>query len=75
MEEMTMSQLKPMLTAPELVDHLKSKGVKFDLMGEGEAWRYLSEKSYYFKATSYRRLFPKYVGGERDGRGERKNFS
>ena len=62
-----MSQLKPMLTAQELVEHLKSKGVKFDLMGEDEARHYLAEKSYYFKAASYRRLFPKYVGGEHDG--------
>ena len=58
-EIMTMAQLKPMLTAQELVDHLKSKGVKFELMGEDEARRYLAEKSYYFKAASYRRLFPK----------------
>lgn len=67
MEVTTMSQLKPMLTAPELVDHLKSKGVKFEIVCEDEARRYLAEKSYYFKAASYRRLFPKYVGGEHDG--------
>ena len=53
-----MSELKPMLTTPELVEHLKSKGVKFELVGENEARRFLAEKSYYFKAASYRRLFP-----------------
>lgn len=67
MGETTMSELKPMLTAPELVDHLKSKGIKFELMSEDEARLYLAEKSYYFKAASYRRLFPKYVGGKHDG--------
>ena len=68
MEEPRMSELKPMLTAPELVEHLKSKGVKFELVDEDEARRFLAEKSYFFKAASYRRLFPKYVGGEHDGK-------
>ena len=68
MEEPKMSELKPMLTASELVEHLKSKGVKFGLMSEDEASRFLAEKSYYFKAASYRSLFPEYIGGEHDGK-------
>ena len=58
---------KPKLTVGEQIDHLKSKGVTFDLCDEQTAARILSERDRYFRLATYRVLFPKRVGGERDG--------
>lgn len=49
------------------VDHLKSKGVKFDLMSESEAVSYLSENSSYYRIRAYRKNFPKVDAGPRKG--------
>lgn len=59
--------VKPMLTTEEQIERLKSKGVKFDACKEAEAKAYLEQKCYPFKALSYRKLFDKHVGGEKDG--------
>ena len=58
---------KPLLATSELIDHLKTKGVTFDLVNEEDAAGYISTKTYYFKIAAYRALFQKRVGGERDG--------
>ncbi len=58
---------KPKLTVEEQIEHLKSKGVTFDLCGEGEAMRILSEQDHYFRLAAYRVLFPKRIGGAHDG--------
>lgn len=58
---------KPKLTVDEQIDHLRSKGVTFDLRPEEDARETLSDKTYYFKLAAYRVLFDKRVGGERDG--------
>ena len=58
---------KPKLTVEEQIEHLKSKGVTFELCDEGEAARILSEQDHYFRLAAYRVLFPKRVGGTHDG--------
>ncbi len=59
--------VKPMLTTEEQIERHKAKGVKFDACKEAEAKSYLEQKCYPFKALSYRKLFDKHVGGEKDG--------
>lgn len=61
-------QHKPLLTVGRQIEHLKSKGVTFELCTEEDAARYLSERTYFFKIAAYRVLFDKRVGGPRDGR-------
>lgn len=58
---------KPKLTVEEQIEHLKSKGVTFELCDEGEASRILSEQDHYFRLAAYRVLFPKRVGDKHDG--------
>lgn len=58
---------KPLLTVEQQIDHLKSKGVTFELCSEEDAAEYLSERTYFFKVAAYRSLFEKRVGGPRDG--------
>lgn len=59
--------LKPQLSPTEQVEHLRKKGVKFNFLSETEAIEYLSQNNNYFKLRAYRKTFPKYVGGEKDG--------
>jgi len=58
---------KPQLNPAEQVEHLRKKGVKFNCLSEAEAIEYLSKNNNYFKLRAYRKSFPKYVGGEKDG--------
>lgn len=58
---------KPLLTVEQQIEHLKSKGVTFELCSEEDAAEYLSERTYFFKVAAYRFLFEKRVGGPRDG--------
>mgnify|MGYP004654967113 FL=1 len=59
---------KPMLTPSELIKHLESKGVKFELINKEDAQKYLEENNNYFKLVSYRKNFPKYENGENIGK-------
>ena len=61
-------KLKPMLNAEEQINHLKNKGIKFELISEEDAERYLKENSNYFKLTSYRKNFQKYTEGLNTGK-------
>ncbi len=56
---------KPILTIGQQIEHLKLKGVKFELCSETEAASYLRDKCNFFKLVSYRKLFSKYEGGPR----------
>lgn len=58
---------KPWLTPREQVEHLLSKGVRFEIWSEADAESYLRENNSYFRLRSYRSNFAKRVGGEADG--------
>ena len=57
----------PLLSIDGQITQLKEKGVTFELCSEEEARAYLADRTYYFKLRSFRKLFDKRVGGERDG--------
>lgn len=61
------SHTKPWLTPYEQVEHMKSKGIKFDLLSEKEAEEYLAQNNNYFRLRSYRTGFPKVEEGVRKG--------
>lgn len=58
---------KKWLSPVQQVEHLKSKGVKFDLMSEPDAVAYLERNNNYFRLRSYRTGFPKVEKGSRAG--------
>lgn len=62
-----MDIFKPKLSVKEQIEHLKKKGVKFNVMSEEEAEIYLSTNNYYYKLTSYRKNFLKYRNGKKKG--------
>ena len=57
----------PLLSIDEQIAQLKEKGVTFELCSEDEAKSYLADRTYYFKIRSFRTLYDKRVGGDRDG--------
>ncbi|MBM6683889.1 Abi family protein [Collinsella intestinalis] len=61
------TSIKPLLSVEELVAHLKSKGVAFNLCPEAEAAEYLTKTNNYLRAASYRKLFPVHNQGPRMG--------
>ena len=50
---------KPMLDVEGQVQHLKDKGITFQLVNDEEAKEYLRNNNYYFKLTSYRKNYEK----------------
>ena len=59
---------KPILAVPEQIEHLKRKGVKFERITEKTASDYLMHNNNYFKLSAYRKNYPKYIGGQNDGK-------
>lgn len=59
---------KPMLTIEGQIEHLKSKGITFNLVNEDDAREYLRNNNYYFKLTSYRKNYQKYEKGVNEGK-------
>lgn len=59
---------KEKMTTDELLEHMKSKGIAFEICDEPSAKKYLRTKNDYFRVTAFRKLFQKHEGGERDGR-------
>ena len=58
---------KPLLCIEQQIDHLKAKGVTFDICTEQDAFGLLTDQTYYFKLASYRILFDKRIGGKDSG--------
>lgn len=61
-------EIKPMLAANELIEHLDQKGIKFNMISKNDAQKYLEDNNNYFKLVSYRKNFPKYENGENIGK-------
>ena len=60
--------LRPMMKVSEMVPYLKSKNIKFNLLSEEEAEKYLKENNNYYNVTAYKNNFPIYQCGELTGK-------
>lgn len=47
---------KPKLSLEGQIEHLKKKGVLFNIMNEESAKEYLTQHNNYFKLTAYRKI-------------------
>lgn len=63
-----MRERKPKLSVEEQIEHLKVKGITFNIVTELEARNYLNENNNFFKLTSYRKNFTKHPDGENAGK-------
>ena len=60
-----MGTRKPILSIQGLIDHLKSKGVRFEIYNEADAREYLASKNNYFKLAAYRKNYAKHPDGDK----------
>ena len=51
-------------TSNELIEHMKNKGIKFNVISEIEAKKILENNNYYFKLAAYRNNYFKKPNGE-----------
>ena len=59
---------KPLLSTPQLIAHLKSKGITFNYISEIEAVDFLENHNYFFKLYSYRKNYQKILAGKNAGK-------
>ncbi len=59
---------KPKLSVDEQIEHMKCKGIKFNIVDESSAKEYISNNTYYFKLKAYAKLYDKYKGTENEGK-------
>ena len=58
---------RPKFSIDEQINHMKSKGIKFNIINEEDARKYLSSNTYYFKIKSYEKMFERYRAGDKKG--------
>lgn len=66
---------KPRLSLDEQIQHLKGKGILFNIMDEGSAKQYLKYNNNYYKLTSFRKNYDKHPGGENKSKYIRLEFT
>lgn len=59
--------MKEKLTVRQQIDHMKQKGISFDLISEEDAARYLETSTYYFKLKAFAKNYAKYQTTEKQG--------
>lgn len=60
--------LKEMLNTDELIQHMKDRGVRFDIIKEEEAKDFLTNNNYYMKLAAYRTNYQKRTEGKNAGK-------
>lgn len=62
-----MENKRPKLSVDGQIEHMKKKGITFDIIDEHEAAAYLENNTYYFKLKSYAKNYGVYQIGENKG--------
>ena len=60
--------MKRLLNTDELITHMKDKGIQFNITNESSAKHFLTEHNYYFKLSSYRKNYDKFLLGSNKGK-------
>lgn len=55
---------KPMKSAQDLVEHMKSKGITFNIVSPEDAVRYMEQNNNYFRVASYRKNYNKQLDSD-----------
>ena len=67
--------MKDLLSTKELIKHMKTKGVLFNIISEDKAAHFLDEHNYYYKLAAYRKNYDKRPNGPRKGTYMRLEFA
>lgn len=65
---MEMTLLKEMLNTDELIQHMKNRGIRFDITNEESAKEFLTNNNYYMKLAAYRTNYEKRTEGSDVGK-------
>lgn len=66
---MSYATTKPKMSSHELIEKMKNeKGIKFKLIKEGDAEKYLTDINNFMRTSSYRKNFPKNQAGKNAGK-------
>ena len=65
---------RPKLNANQQVEAMKSKGIRFVLMDELEAERFLRERNFFFKVKAFEKVFDRYENLEHELFGQYLNL-
>ncbi len=57
---MIVNEKRPMMKISEMVPYLKNKNIKFEIITEAEAEKYLRDNNNYYNLTSYKHNFERY---------------
>lgn len=60
--------MKKLLSIDEQIEHMKGKGITFDIVSETDAKEFLMHNNYFLKLYSYRKNYRKYENGENAGK-------
>lgn len=63
-----MNTRKPKLNYAEQIQHMKSKGIQFNIMSEQDALQFLTNSNYYFKLKAFAKNYDKWFTGEQQGK-------
>lgn len=66
---------KKLLSITELIEHMKRKGILFNIISETEAAHFLEEHNYYYKLAAYRKNYDKRPNGPNAGTYMRLEFA
>lgn len=64
---MSETHMHQKMTTPELIAHMKGKGIRFESTSEDAETSFLRSKNDYFRVSAFRKLFPKHEEGEKKG--------
>ena len=67
--------MKEMLSTINLIQHMKDKGIKFELCTETDAQNFLENNCFYFRVAAYRQLYPKIEAGNQKGQYQNLDFA
>ena len=59
--------MRPKLSIPAQIMDMKDAGIKFDIMSEADAKRYLETYTYYFRIKAYAKNYEKYISTDKQG--------
>lgn len=66
--------MKALLTSKDLIAHMKSKGIRFEIVGEEDAQAFLENNNYYLKLASYRENYEKVSDNAKENAGQYINL-
>ncbi len=67
LEEINKTQRRVKLSVPAQVDNMKKRGIRFEIVNEANAKRFLENNTYYFKLKAYEKDFEQYRKGDKQG--------